>query len=205
MTTATQTSPRRRINFRWRVVDIVVAAVLAVASGVGYWGWDAASTPLGEPLKAALPGLQGLLSGVWLFAGVLVALIVRKPGAALFAEFVAAFVELLLGGPWGPVDLLEGLLQGIGAELVFAIFLYSSWRLGTAVLAGAAAGVGLTVFDLIVYYPGSGASFDWIYGITSVLSGAVIAGLLSWLVVRALARTGALSRFAAGRTANVLV
>jgi energy-coupling factor transport system permease protein len=205
MTTATRTSPRRRINFRWRVVDIIVAAVLAVASGVAYWGWDAASTPLGEPLKAALPGLQGLLSGVWLFAGVLVALIVRKPGAALFAEFVAAFVELLLGGPWGPVDLLEGLLQGIGAELIFAIFLYSSWRLGTAILAGAAAGVGLTVFDLIVYYPGSDALFDWIYGITSVLSGAVIAGLLSWLVVRALARTGALGRFAAGRTSNVLV
>jgi energy-coupling factor transport system substrate-specific component len=31
------------------------------------------------------------------------------------------------------------------------------------------------------------------------VSGAVIAGLLSWLVARALARTGALSRFASGR------
>jgi energy-coupling factor transport system substrate-specific component len=203
--TPATTKPRRRINFRWRVVDIVIAAVIAVAAGVAFWGWDAASTPLGEPLKALLPGLQGLLSGVWLFAGVLVALIIRKPGAALFAEFVAAFVELTLGGPWGPVDLLEGLLQGLGAEIIFAIFLYTSWRLGTALLAGAAAGVGLTIFDLIFYYPGLGARFDWIYGATSVLSGAVIAGLVSWLLVRAIAQTGALNRFAAGRTSKALV
>ena len=33
-------------------------------------------------------------------------------------------------------------------------------------------------------------------------SGVVVAGLGSWLVVRALARTGALSRFAAGREAH---
>ena len=32
-----------------------------------------------------------------------------------------------------------------------------------------------------------------------VVGGALIAGLLSWLAVRGLARTGALSRFAAGR------
>jgi energy-coupling factor transport system permease protein len=32
-----------------------------------------------------------------------------------------------------------------------------------------------------------------------VLSGAILAGLLGWIVVRALAATGALHRFAAGR------
>ena len=38
--------------------------------------------------------------------------------------------------------------------------------------------------------------------ITTTVSGLIVAGLGSWLLVRALARTGALSRFAAGREAR---
>jgi energy-coupling factor transport system substrate-specific component len=206
-TTVAESTPRtkRRINYRWRVVDIVIAAVLAVASGVVFWGWDAAWTPLSKPLDALLPGLDSLLNGVWLFAAVLVALIVRKPGAALFAEIVAASVEALLGNQWGALTLLSGLIQGLGAEIVFAIFLYSSWRLGTAILAGAGAAVGLTILDLVLSYPGYSTEFKTIYAVGSIVSGAVIAGLLSWLVVRAIAQTGALNRFAAGRTNKALV
>jgi energy-coupling factor transport system substrate-specific component len=130
---------------------------------------------------------------------------VRKPGAAILAEIVAATVETLLGTAWGPDQLLYGLIQGLGAEIVFAAFLYSSWRLGTAMLAGAGAAVGLTILDLALYYPGQSPAFDLIYGVTSIISGAVIAGLVSWLLVRAVARTGALSRFASGRTSRELI
>jgi energy-coupling factor transport system permease protein len=199
-----QTS-NRRINYRWRVVDIVVAAVLAVACGVAFWAWDTGSVAPSTALHALTPGLEGLVGGVWLLAAVLVALVVRKPGAALFAEIVAATVEAILGSTWGANDLLYGLIQGLGAEVIFAIFLYSSWRLGTAMLAGAAAGVCLTALDLVLYYPAAGPTFDIIYGVTSVISGALIAGLLSWLLVRALARTGVLNRFASGRTSRALV
>ncbi len=208
MSTATAgASPKqkRRVTFRWRVVDIVIGAVLAVASGVVFWGWDGVWTPLSKPLDAALPGLDSLLGGVWLFPAVLVALIVRKPGAAIFAELVAATVEAILGTYWGASTLLSGFIQGLGAEIVFAIFLYLSWRLGTAILAGAASGLALAILDLIVSYPGSKPEFITIYLVGSVISGAVIAGLLSWLVVRALAKTGALNRFAAGRTNKELV
>ncbi|MCU1597840.1 MAG: hypothetical protein JWQ47_1579 [Glaciihabitans sp.] len=205
MTITASTPIRRRINFRWRVVDIVIAAVLAVASGVAFWGWDAAWTPLSRPLDALLPGLDSLLGGVWLFPAVLVALVVRKPGAALFAELVAATVEALLGTYWGASTLLSGLIQGLGAEIVFALFLYLSWRLGTAILAGAGAGLALAILDLIVSYPGSKPEFLVIYLVGSIISGAVIAGFLSWLMVRALAKTGVLNRFAAGRSFTTLV
>lgn len=194
-----------KVNFRWRVVDIVIAAVLAVACGLAFWGWDTGSVVPSAALHALAPGLEGLAGGVWLLAAVLVPLVVRKPGAAVFAEIVAATVEFLPGSTWGANDLLYGLIQGLGAELVFALFLYSSWNLLTAMLAGAAAGVGLTILDLIIYYPRASIAFDLIYGVTSVISGAVIAGLLSWLLVRALARTGALNSFAAGRTSRALV
>src|SRR5690606_27281412 len=83
------TSSSIRTRRQWRVVDIVVASVVAVACGVIFWAWGLAWPALSLPL-AFLPGLSGLLAGGWLFAGVLGALITRKPGAALFTELVAA-------------------------------------------------------------------------------------------------------------------
>ena len=205
MTTRTTPSTSSDLNrsradrYRWRVVDIVVASVIGIASGLVFVAWNVAYNPLSTPLTALLPGLQALLGGGWLFAGVLTALVVRKPGAALFGELVAATLSALVGNQWGASTLLSGLVQGLGAELVFALFLYVNWRLGVAILAGAAAGLALAINDLITYYPGSDVAFTSIYAVCSVISGAVLAGVLSWLAVRALARTGALSRFASGR------
>lgn len=184
---------------RWRVIDIVVASVLAVAAGLVFVLWNVASNPLGAPLTALVPGLQALLGGGWLFAGVLVALVIRKPGAALYGELVAATVSALVGNQWGVLTLESGLVQGAAAELIFAVFLYRRFTLPVAVLAGAAAGLAMAINDLILWYPGSGAPFAVTYTAAGVVSGAVLAGALSWLVVRQLAKTGALSRFEAGR------
>lgn len=186
----------------WRVVDIVVASVLAVASGLVFVLWNVASNPLTAPLTALLPGLQALAGGGWLFAGVLTALVVRKPGAALYGELVAATVSALVGNQWGVLTIESGLVQGLGAELVFAIFLYRRWNLPVAAAAGATAGLALAINDLILWYPGSATTFAVIYTVSAIISGAVIAGVGSWFVVRALAKTGALSRFASGRTVS---
>jgi len=196
--TSTSTGARSRV-FRWRVVDIVVASVVAVASGVVFWVWNIVQNPISGPVGAVLPGFQGILNGPWLFAGVLVALIVRKPGAALFGEVVAATVSALIGTQWGFATLLSGVVQGLGAEIVFALFLYANWRLVPALLAGAGAGIAESILDLLYWYPGSKPEFAITYAITTTISGIVVAGLGSWLLVRALAKTGALSRFAAGR------
>src|SRR4051794_5045770 len=94
-------SPRQRTTTRWRVVDIVVAAVIGVAAGLVFLAWNLGYQVPGSILEAALPGLQGLVNGVWLFAGVLGGLIIRKPGAAIFTEVVAAVVSALIGNQWG--------------------------------------------------------------------------------------------------------
>ena len=70
---------------------------------------------------------------------------------------------------------------------------------------GAAAGLAMGINDLIVWYAGAGAAFAGIYLVSAVISGAVIAGLGSWALARALAATGVLSRFASGREAAVRV
>ena len=200
-TLLTSTTSRQPRNFRWRVVDIVIASVIGVASGLIFVVWNQAYNPLSGLLTPLLPGLQALLGGGWLFAGVLGGLIIRKPGAALYTELLAAVVSTLVGGTaWGATILVSGLVQGLGAELVFALFFYANYRLVVALLAGAGAGLALAVNDLVLWYPGSAAPFIAIYTASSIVSGVLVAGLLSWLAMRGLARTGALSRFAAGRS-----
>ncbi|MFJ3028647.1 ECF transporter S component [Curtobacterium sp. NPDC087080] len=186
-------------SLRWRVVDIVVASVLAVAIGVVFKLWEFGYEPISAVAGLVLPGTQALFGGVWLLAGPVVAIVVRKPGAALYAEMVAASVEALLGTQWGWLTLEAGLVQGLGAELVLALFLYRAYRLPVVVLAGAAAGLALGINDTVLWYPGLDAAFKTVYVVSAVVSGAVIAGLGSWLLVRALAATGVLSSFAAGR------
>jgi len=197
-TTSTVRPDGRRL--RWRVVDIVVASVIGVAVGVVFWAWGVVWGPISAPIEALLPGLQAAPAALWLVAGVLGALVIRKPGAALYTELVAAIVSALIGSQWGGLLTIEaGLVQGLGAELVFAIFLYRNWRLPVALLAGAGAGLAMAINDLILWYAGAAPTFAIVYTISAVVGGAVIAGGLSWLAVRGLARAGALDRFAAGR------
>jgi energy-coupling factor transport system permease protein len=199
----TSVAPKIRTTARWRVVDIVVASVLAVAGGLVFVVWNLGYNAVTAPLEALLPGLQALFHGIWLFPGVLVALVVRKPGAAVFAEIVAASVSAFVGNEWGPATLLSGLVQGLGAEIVFAVLLYRAWRLVPAILAGAGAGVGMVLLDLLYWYAGTvSTEFATVYAICGIVSGALIAGLGSALLARALARTGALERFAIGREAR---
>ena len=69
----------------------------------------------------------------------------------------------------------------------------------TALITGAASGLAMAINDLLVSYPGSAQLFAAAYSVGAVISGAVIAGLGSWLLLRGIAKTGALSRFASGR------
>ena len=151
MTEENQSSAVRKPNVKWRVVDIVVAAIVAVASGVIFWAWDfiyAVPTALFDSLT---PGLGGLFHFMWLFAGPLVAIIIRKPGAAFFGETIAAVIETLLGNPFGVAHaLLIGMAQGLGAEIGFAVFAYRKWNLLTVTLAGALTGLSNGLYEWVV-------------------------------------------------------
>lgn len=187
---------------RWRVVDIVVASVLGVAVGLLFWGWNTVGYAWFGAMDALTPGLGGIAVGIWLIGGVIGGLVIRKPGAALLVELVAAIVSMLIGNVWGVSTVLSGIVQGLGAELVFAAFAYRRFGLGVAALAGAGAGIAAWVFELFFgREPNILKTFEFnaIYLGSIVVSGLVLAGVVGWMLVRALAATGALSRFAAGR------
>ena len=205
LSTPAPSSPGTR---RWRVVDIVVASVIGVASGLIFLAWNVAYRGPSALLEPLLPGLQGLLDGPWLFAGVLGALIIRKPGAAVYTELLAAAVSALtlVGNTWGAVLTLEaGLVQGLGAELVFLLFFYRRWNLPIAMLAGVGAALAGGLNNLLLWYAGADVTFVVVYLISTSVSGAVIAGALSWLLARGLAATGALDRFGSGRETRARV
>jgi energy-coupling factor transport system substrate-specific component len=185
---------RGRLLFRWRVVDIVVAAVLGVASGLIFWLWALAYQPLAVILGVT-PGLEGLTAGGWLFAGVLGGLIIRRPGAAIFTSVIAGVVEALLGNAWGSGSIIFALVQGVGAEIGIALFAYASSRVYVAIVAGALSGVANVLITIPLYYAGVVPMVIAVYSVSAVVSGIVIAGVLAWLLARGLARAGALARF----------
>ncbi len=190
----------------WRTVDILTIAFLGAALGVAFWGWGVFYNGPVTALKIGYAPLMGLFVGPWFLAGVVGGLVVRRPGAALFCEVVAALVSMLPGTEWGATVLISGVLQGLGAELVFAIFGYKAFSVAVAALAGALSAPLQWGFEVMTLPAGGGGWYaEWVlrdkvvYLGAMMLSGAVIAGVLGSLLVRALARAGALSAFPPGQ------
>lgn len=190
------------VSLKWRVVDIAVASVVGVASALIYWLWYLITAAPWEVVDAVVPGLAGIFNGAWLFAGPLAAIIVRKPGAALYAEIVAGVLEALLGNSWGGVEtFLIALVQGLCAEIVFLAVRYKVWNLLLTTLSGALSGVGCWAYSFFTHLQAIdlGGPYGIVYVITTVVSGALIAGVLMWFLYIAIAKTGALDKFASGR------
>lgn len=186
-------------SWSWRTVDIVVTAAIAVAFGVVFWAWNALWAAA-SPAFLAVPPAQNILYGTWLAAGVVAGLVVQKPGAALFAELVAASVSLILGSQWGLDAAVSGLFQGAGAELAFALFRYRRWDLIAALLAAALSAVGAWLHDTPLYYAELPLTDQLVIGVFMLISAVVIAGVGSWWLTRALVQTGVLAQFPSGKT-----
>jgi energy-coupling factor transport system substrate-specific component len=181
---------------RWRTVDIVVTAVLGAAFGVVFWAWNS----LWDGVASAIPlPARGLIYGVWLVPAVLGPLVVRKPGAGIFCELVAATVATFFGSPWGLVTLLYGVLQGMAGEFGFAFTGYRVWRWPTALTGGALAGLAASLLDNVLYYGADSLVWQIGYTVLVTLSSAAIAGLGSLALTKSLAQTGALDPFPSGR------
>ncbi len=175
---------------RWRTRDIVVTAVISVAFAVVFWAWNS----FVWPAFAFLGAFQNLLYGIWLVPAVLAPLIVRKPGAALFAEMVAAAVSLV-ASPWGPDTLLSGFVQGAAAELVFAFTLYRSWSFPVLAVAAVASAAAAWLHDWVIYYAAVDAGTQVLVGILMAISAVVIVAGGSVALVRAVRKAGVLEGF----------
>ena len=190
------------VNLRWRVVDIAVASALGVASSIIYWVVAIVTAGPWSVLDAVVPGLPGLFNGLWLFAGPLAAVIVRKPGAAIYAEVVGGILEALWGNQWGGLEtFLIALAQGVFAEIAFLIFAYKRWNLPVTLLSGALSGVACWGYSFLQDLQGIdlAGSYGIVYLVTTVISGLLFAGVIVWYLFVGIAKTGALDQFSSGR------
>lgn len=183
---------------RYRTVDLLVTVVIGVAFGVAFLGYGQLYTLIG-PLTTAFKPAEGLLAGIWFLPAVLAGLIVRKPGAALGAEIIAAVLSMLLGSQWGWGTAISGLMQGGGVELAFLLTRYRRFTLPIAMLAGVLAAILEWGWEKFAYYQEMSWSFSFIMLAFFIVSGAVLCGLLGWAATRALSSTGALDSLPAGR------
>jgi len=188
---------------RWTTWESVLAAVLAGVIGVLFWFWGLTVWKLLDVVKSGIPGygraIRDLFYGLWFLAAILVPYIVRRPGAAVAAEVVAAIISALLGSEWGLTVLISGLVQGGLAEVVFALGGYRRYDLLTLILASAAAALGSWVVDYAFWYGTLEPQILILMLVARVISAALLSGVLGKGLAGALAATGVLDNTALGK------
>lgn len=183
------------------IFEIVLTLVLAVALGVAFWGWTFVYDLAKPFLKVA--GLSYSVAGFWILASVFVPYIVRKPGVALMASIMAAFIESLLTH-WGLMSVVWGLVQGLGAEIVFMGFFYRRWSLSVLMLASAVSAFFSYTLDYFYYdYRSLSVGFNTLQLGSYIVSSLIFAGFLSYLLGRRLVKLGILDQFLIAKDQDV--
>ncbi|MDR2197864.1 MAG: ECF transporter S component [Deltaproteobacteria bacterium] len=134
----------------WRLKDTVLIGLVAVAFAVVYLAAvyigvfiSTLATPLGLAPLANEP-----ICGIWFMAATFIAFVLRKPGAAVITNILAALIEVFLGSFYGPLVFVDGLVAGLGAELVFALYGYKNFNLAVMCMAGLASAVTSFTWEL---------------------------------------------------------
>lgn len=189
-------------HLRWRPADIAVGAALGVACGVVFWGFNFAYSSLSPLFGAVLPGLASLLHAVWYFSGTLAVLVIRKPGAAIFVNLVGGAAEMLMGNQFSiGFVFISAMLQGLFSEIPFALTRYRRFSLPMSIMSGTLTALEYGFYLLLLRYQGVSllSPRGIIHMSCEIIGGVAIAGVMSWYLYMAIARTGALDRLASGR------
>lgn len=181
----------------WTLRELLIVAVLGAVFGVLYLGW----VQIWLITQAMFgPVTMDVFMGFWFIVSMIAAAIIRKPGAALLSEFLAALMQLLLGSPAGLLLLVSGLVQGAGAEAVFAATRWRNYSLPVLMLAGVGAALASFAYTWIRFDYGALAPGLLVtMFVLRCLSGALLGGFLAHLVTEALHKTGVLSGLAIDR------
>ncbi|VVT10530.1 ECF transporter S component [Rhizobium sp. EC-SD404] len=186
----------------WTLREILIVAFLGAVFGVLYLAW----VQVWLITQAIFgPVTMDVVMGFWFIVSIIAASIIRKPGAALLSEVLAAVVQVLLGSPAGLLLIVTGLVQGAGAEAVFAATRWKNYRLPVLMAAGVGAAVASFIYTWIRFDYGALAPGLLIAMFAlRCLSGALLGGLLGHWVTQALYRTGVLSGLGIDRDRRVV-
>lgn len=183
---------------RFTTLDIVLMAMLAAANAV--------MTVFLSPLNQALNGLGGpiltsTITGLYMIYGLLAYYIIRKPGTALITYGIGAVVQAFMGTAYGILScFVAAACYLVIVEGAFALVRYKKWSWPMLMVTGGAMVPVWFFFAAQMFgYTKWGMDILLIALVVRVLSGMVLCGLLVKLLGDALAGSGLLRRFAAGR------
>lgn len=187
----------------WKLQEVIFVAMLCVVFGVVYLAATYASTGLVAVFTPMGIGPMGyeIVFGIWFMVSTLAAYIIQRPGVALVSEIIAAVIEVLLGNMFGPMVIVTGIVQGIGAEIAFALGRYKSYTMKDMLLAS----VLCTVVSFLWSFIRSGyLAFSVpvliLFFVVRLVSSVVFCGLISKAIGDGLAKTGLLKGYALGRS-----
>lgn len=107
---------------KWDVKAIILVALIGILMGIIYtYGFNnvynlakLAMLPTGYA-----PVMDMAFSGLWYMAAPLAMYFVPTIGSGMLGEVIASIVEMAIGGQWGALTILEGLIQGAANEIGF--------------------------------------------------------------------------------------
>ena len=175
-----------------KLSEILVTVLIAVIFAIIYNLWW---LPYNLAQVAGIH-LEQLTYGIWFMAAIVAYLIIPKPGIALIAEFAAGAGETIVMGKFDIPTIVYAILQGLACEVVFAIFKYKSRSLMVAMLAGLV--TALVSFPVDYFYGYLNEVAGWnllLFIIFRAISGIVLSGILSYLIVKPCDQTGVTKLF----------
>lgn len=187
----------------WKLQEVIFVAMLCVVFGVVYLAATYLSTGLVAVFTPMGIGPMGyeVVFGVWFMVSTLAPYIIQRPGVAIVSEIIAAVIEVLLGNMFGPMVIVTGIVQGVGAEAAFAIGRYKSYTMRDMLLASVLCCVVSFLWSFIRSgYLAFSVPVLVLFFVVRLVSSVVFAGLLSKAIGDGLAKTGLLKGYALGRS-----
>ena len=187
----------------WKLQEVIFVAMLCVVFGVVYLAATYLSTGLVAVFTPMGIGPMGyeVVFGVWFMVSTLAPYIIQRPGVAIVSEIIAAVIEVLLGNMFGPMVIVTGIVQGVGAEAAFAIGRYKSYTMRDMLLASVLCCVVSFHWSFIRSgYLAFSVPVLVLFFVVRLVSSVVFAGLLSKAIGDGLAKTGLIKGYALGRS-----
>lgn len=187
----------------WKLQEVIFVAMLCVVFGVVYLAATYLSTGLVAVFTPMGIGPMGyeVVFGVWFMVSTLAPYIIQRPGVAIVSEIIAAVIEVLLGNMFGPMVIVTGIVQGVGAEAAFAIGRYKSYTMRDMLLASVLCCVVSFLWSFIRSgYLAFSVPVLVLFFVVRLVSSVVFAGLLSKAIGDGLAKTGLIKGYALGRS-----
>lgn len=178
----------------WTMRETVTVAIIGVVFAFLYLGWVQVwliTQAIFGPLT------MDFMMGFWFSASMFAAWIIRKPFVATSTAMITAVVQIIAGNPAGAILLLTALVQGLGSEVPFALTRWKRYSLPILMAAGATAAVFSFIYTWFRFSYGElETTLVITMAIIRILSGALLGGLLAWVLAQAIHKTGVTSGLA---------